>query len=81
MGPIQAELKEIYIHLPGDGDDSWHPTMGLEIAPMLFKILTVEGYDPDSEKWEFRPGSIVKCELREIDGSEVLAAVSEADLA
>ena len=81
MGPIQAELKEIFVRLHGEGDDAWRPTMGLELAPSLFKLLTVEGYDPESEKWEFRPGSIVKCEPREIDGNEVLAAISEADLA
>ena len=81
MGNIQAELKEIFVRVTGDGDDSWHQTMGLELAPSLYKLLTVEGYDPDSEKWEFRPGSIVKCEPREIDGSEVLAAISEAELA
>ncbi|MBW2262557.1 MAG: hypothetical protein JRG91_11340 [Deltaproteobacteria bacterium] len=33
--------------------------MGLELTPSLYKLLTVEGYDPDTEKWEFRPGSIV----------------------
>ncbi len=80
MGQIQAELEEIYVRLAGE-EDAWRPTMGLELAPSLYKLLTVEGYDSDSERWEFRPGSIVRCEKRTIDGNEVLAACAQAELA
>lgn len=80
MGRISAELDQVFVPIQGE-DDAWRQTMGLKIAESVYKLLTVEGYDPDSEKWEFRPGALVRCERRTIDGDEVLAAVSEADLA
>ena len=79
MGRISAELDRVYVPIEGE-DDSWCQTMGLKIAESVYKLLTVEGYDPSSEKWQFRPGALVKCERRTIEGDEVLAAVSEAEL-
>ena len=79
MGRISAELNQIQVPIQGD-EDNYCQTMGLRIAKSVYKLLTVEGYDPETEKWKFRPGALVKCEWKEIDGNEVLVAISEAEL-
>jgi hypothetical protein len=38
-----------------------------------------EGYDPDDEDWEFKPGSTVRVEPRSLSEGEVLAAVSQVE--
>ena len=79
MGRISAELNQIHVPIQGE-DGSYCQTMGLRIAESVYKLLTVEGYDPETEKWKFRPGALVECERKEIDGDEVLVAISEAEL-
>lgn len=50
---------------------------------MVFRVLKTEKYDPEDEKWEFLPGSVVRCEKKILSGasetSEKLVAVALAE--
>jgi hypothetical protein len=57
-------IKTIYIKLLNEGTDSWRPTSGEKIGENLYKVLSIDNYNPEIEEWEFIPGTIVKCELQ-----------------
>jgi hypothetical protein len=75
--------ETVYIQLLDEGVTCYRPTKGVRIRDMVFKILAVENYDPEDEKWEFLPGSIVRCEKMILEGasesSERLVAVDLAE--
>lgn len=69
------QKQEIYIYLLNEGVDSWRPAWALQVGPSTFVVLLMQDYDPETEDWEFPPGSVVVC--REKHGSPV--AVSRAE--
>jgi hypothetical protein len=64
------------IHLPllDEGTDVVRPTLGVELGGGLYLVLPTSDYNPADEKWEFPPGSIVKCDIQKRSGGEVLVA-------
>ncbi|MEW6619278.1 MAG: hypothetical protein AB1422_08075 [bacterium] len=72
---IKNEKKEeIYIPLLNEGVDVFRPTLGIEIEKNIFKVLPIEKYDPEDERWKFLPGSIVRCKKEIREGKEILIA-------
>ena len=69
--------RTIYIKLLNEGTDVWHPTQGEEIAENIFKVLPTDNYKPDIEEWEFLPGTIVKCELKNKYNELILIATNK----
>jgi hypothetical protein len=65
-GDIQTE--QVYVQLLNEGTPTWRPTMAERLTPGLYRLLATEGYDPEDEEWEFRPGSVVRCETQERSG-------------
>lgn len=53
------------------------PVMRLEGE--RYKLLATSDYDPDNERWEFPPGSIVECEMRDSSEGPLLTAVRVVD--
>jgi len=71
---IKNEI-EIVIELLDEGTDTWRPTKALDIGDNLFKVLPIEGYDPEDEIWAFPPGEIVRLEKKKFgNGKEHLVA-------
>jgi hypothetical protein len=50
----------IYVRLLNEGTEVSRPTEAVAVGAGLFKILATPDYDPEDEKWEFPPGSIVR---------------------
>lgn len=69
-------MRTIYIRLLDEGTDVLRPTEAEELANGLFKLMPTSEYDPDDEKWEFIPGSLVRGVIREMEGQAVLIAVA-----
>jgi hypothetical protein len=69
------EQKTIFIHLEDEGVDVWRPAKAKRLADGSYRLLAAPGYDPEDEKWEFPPGSIVRCQRRKLSGGEKLVAV------
>ncbi|HEY1528417.1 MAG TPA: hypothetical protein VGH51_19500 [Candidatus Angelobacter sp.] len=66
--------RMIYIRLAGEGTDVFRPTEALDLGGGLFKVLAPPDYDPEDEKWEFPPGSVVECEKAQSAKGEYLRA-------
>jgi len=72
------EICEIYVYLMDEGVDVWRPVKAQQIEGDVYKIIGIEGYDPEDEKWQFIPGDIVKCEEKTLaDGKQALVAVEK----
>ncbi len=59
MDPNTNRVK-IYVRLLDEGTEVCRSTEALDLNNGLFEILPTEQYDPENEKWEFPPGSVVR---------------------
>jgi hypothetical protein len=66
---------EIYVRLLNEGTEVYRPTSATPLKENKYKILPAPNYDPETEDWEFKPGSIVRGEKRKLSGGKVLVAV------
>jgi hypothetical protein len=69
-------MRTIYIRLLDEGTDVLRPTEAEELGNGLFKLRPTPDYDPDDEKWEFIPGSIVRGVLQKLEEQAILVAVN-----
>lgn len=53
-----SPTETIYVRLLGEGSDAWAPATGRRVGPMSFEVLRPADYNPDTEEWEFQPGSV-----------------------
>jgi hypothetical protein len=60
------DLHTVYVYLNDEAVDCWRPTLAERVSEDAYKLLPTEGYDPDNENWEFKPGSIVECRFSEL---------------
>jgi hypothetical protein len=68
-------MPTIYIRLLDEGTDVLRPTEAEKLANGFFKVMPTPRYNPDDEKWEFIPGSVVRGVIRNMKGQDVLVAV------
>lgn len=71
---IISAVATIYLRLQGEGVDVWRPVEAAREGDFLYRLGTLE--TPPQETWEFPPGSLVRCETRELDGGQALVAVA-----
>lgn len=55
---------EIHVRLLDEGTDVFRPTRAVDLGEGRFEIQATDDYDPELERWEFVPGSIVRTGLR-----------------
>jgi hypothetical protein len=55
----------IYMALLDEGVEVWRPVGAEQVGPDLF---VVAGPVPDEEEWAYPPGSLVRCEPRQLSG-------------
>lgn len=70
-----SNIETVYVQLLDEGTIVFRPTKGIRLEESIYKILPTKNYDPEDERWEFPPESVVKCLVRELDGKESLVAV------
>lgn len=75
-----ANTVQINVYLLDEGTDSWRPTQATVLGNDLYRILATDNYDPNNEKWEFLPGSLVKGVVKTlnngVDNVDVLVAAA-----
>ena len=67
-------LATIYVALLNEGTDVWRPVQALRRANGVFEIVS-RNDDPESEYWQFSPGSLVRCIERDLAHGPSLVAV------
>ncbi len=71
----------LYIPLLDEGTDVLRPTTGVVLEPDVVQVVATRDYDPKIEKWEFPPGSMVRCVKEVREGRELLVARRRASCA
>ncbi|MBI4346712.1 MAG: hypothetical protein HY553_07635 [Elusimicrobia bacterium] len=65
------QTTTVYVQLLDEGTPCSRPTQAEPLGDGRYRLLPAPHYDPEDERWEFPPGSIVRTELRK-DGSGAL---------
>jgi hypothetical protein len=73
-----SKSETIFVYLEDEGTDVWRPTQAERLADGSYRLLAPPDYDPQDEKWEFPPGTVVRCQRRKLAGGEKLVAVRTA---
>lgn len=55
----QSSSVKIYVSLLEEGTPTLRPTEAEDLGGRLYKIIPTPEYNPESEIWEFPPGSVV----------------------
>ena len=76
---LSTESAQVYVRLLGEGTLVFRPSPAIFLEPGKARLVAPSGYDPEDEDWEFRPGTVVRVELRQLDGGEVYIAVALAE--
>jgi hypothetical protein len=71
---MSANTETIYVALLGEGTEVWRPVNAALRAGGLFEIIS-RNDDPEDELWQFPPGSLVRCERRQLSEGPRLVAV------
>jgi hypothetical protein len=72
-----SKRDTIYVALLNEGIDVWRPVEAERLSPDSYRILD-QDYDPAIERWEFGPGTVVRCRKENRDGREILVATAVA---
>jgi len=71
----------VHVRLLDEGTDCSRPVTALEVAAGIFSLIPSEDYDPDDEKWEFPPGSLVKVVQLQSGSESFTLAIARFDCA
>ena len=73
---MDTESYSIYVKLLNEGVEVWRPAAAEKVGDGVYRILAMAA--PEEEKWEFEPGSLVRCQERVFEGNEIGLAAVEA---
>ncbi|MDE3234526.1 MAG: hypothetical protein KGO81_01135 [Bacteroidota bacterium] len=59
----------------GEGTIVYRPVLSYKIKDNIYRVGGTDFYNPDLEKWEFTPDTIVFVEKKILEGEQVLVAV------
>jgi hypothetical protein len=75
--PISTTDITVYVRLLDEGTEVWRPVPATKLPNGAYLLHEPSGYDPSDEKWEFSPGSQVKCVVKRFaSGTEGLVAMA-----
>jgi hypothetical protein len=72
-----SERDTIYVALLDEGIDVWRPVEAERPSPDRYLIVD-QDYDPGIERWEFEPGTVVRCRKEKRNGRRILVATEAA---
>lgn len=68
-------IEQIYMQLLDEGLTVRRPVPAYRIGASTYIVLRSGDFDASAETWEFPPGSIVDCEMRQTANGNVMTAV------
>ena len=75
---MSKETFKIYIDLLEEGTPTLRPTQAIDLGNGMAKLLPTPNYNPESEIWQFVPGTIVKFKEVKNGGEKIFYAYEEA---
>ncbi len=79
LEPESGATEVVYVRLLGEGTIVYRPVPASSAGQDVARLIAPDGYDPDDEDWEFKPGMLVRLEFTSMEGQVVRVAVSLAD--
>ena len=74
LGPWTARARStIYVRLVDEAVDVWRPARAQPLVEGIYRLAS--SAVPETETWEFPPGSLVAGEMKELSEGVVLVAV------
>lgn len=75
------KFVQIYVQLLDEGSiEVFRPVQAIAISKNEYKILGFDDYDPETETWEFVPGTVVSARMAEDDkGDKFLVATKRIE--
>ena len=71
---MSTDTIDLYVPLLNEGTDVLRPAKGRFVGPDVVLLESPPDYDPDTEEWEFPPGSEVRCVAELRGGVQILVA-------
>lgn len=71
---VSGTEQEIYVQILDEGTRVYRPVGADLIASGVYRLKVPSFHDPD-ERWEFPPGSLVRCEERTLQDGRYMVAV------
>jgi hypothetical protein len=72
-----SKRDTIYVALLDEGIDVWRPVEARRLGADTYLIVD-QDYDRRTERWEFEPGTAVRCRKESRDGRQILVATEAA---
>lgn len=69
----------IYVELLYEGVDVWRPVEAENLGNATYRLIAPADYDAAIEEWQFKPGTLVRCEMRLLRDGPTLVAISEVE--
>ena len=70
-------MATVYVRLLDEGVDVWRPVQAKFVEGDVYEL---SGPVPEEERWEYAPGSRVRCRMREFEGGTLgLVVVGAAE--
>jgi hypothetical protein len=70
-----TERDTIYVALLDEGIDVWRPVAAERLSRGCYRIVD---HDRGVERWQFEPGTVVRCRKEQRDGRSILIATEAA---
>ena len=70
-----SKRDTIHVALLDEGIDVWRPVEARRLSPDTYLIVN-QDYDPHTERWEFEPGTAVRCRKENREGRQILVATA-----
>jgi len=71
-----SSTDKVYVRLLGEGTVVYRSAPVAMVGEDSGRLLRPEDYDDEDEDWEFKPGSVVRLEIRSLEGKSVLVAIA-----
>ncbi len=69
-----SKTETIFIKLLDEDIDVWRPVNAEAVSLDIYKILDCNNETIANENWEFKPGDLVRCSPKILDGEKVKVA-------
>ncbi len=67
-------MESIYVRLLNEGTEVWKPYKGEQISSKVYRLISEQELDENNVKPEFKPGDIVRVEIKKFSDGQFLTA-------
>jgi hypothetical protein len=72
---MSSAITTVYVLLPDEVVEVWRPVHAVRSGDAFRLLASTPDGAQDGERWEFPPGSLVRCETRPLSEGPALVAV------